>query len=107
MQSEIPFYYNTNLLRDPDLQTKIKKCKGQEKDVYEFFFSNIGTGFCWSEVKEKIGIDINSCSLKRAITNLKIKQFLIKTDQKVKSSDGGISHRYTFNKELLINNLPE
>ena len=100
-QTEIAFYYNTNQLKNEDLAKSIEKCKGQEKIIYEFFLNNLDTGYCWSEVRDRIGVDINACSLKRAITNLKIKGFLIKTEDRVISSDGGWSHRYKFNKNLL------
>mgnify|MGYP000861603597 CR=1 FL=1 len=100
-QIEIPFYYNTNKLRDPELQKQIDRCKKQEKDVYNFFLNNLGTGFCWSECQDKIGVEIKMCSIKRCLTNLKKKKFLLKTDDMVMSRDGGKSHRYIFNTELL------
>lgn len=100
-QLEVQFYYNTNQLKSDELARSIEKCKGQEKTVYEFFLNNLDSGYCWSEVLDRIGVNINACSLKRAITNLKIKGFLIKTEDRVMSKDGGLSHRYVFNKELL------
>ena len=100
-QLEVPFFYNTNKLRDSELQKQIDKCKKQEKDVYNFMLNNLETGFCWSELQDQIGVEIKMCSIKRCLSNLKIKGFLIKTEDRVMSKDGGLSHRYVFNKELL------
>jgi len=100
-QITIPFFYNTNQLKDAELQKRIEKCKGQEKDVYNFMLTHAGQGFNWSEVMNKIGIQMNECSLKRALSNLKKKTYLIKTDDRVMSASNELAHRYKFNEDLL------
>lgn len=87
------YYYNTTGQTGQTLIDFSGKAKSQEEMVYEIFKSNPNRGFSWNEVKQAIG-DINECSLKRCITNLKNAFKVEKTNEMVMTTAGRQAHRY-------------
>lgn len=100
-QLQIPYFYNTNKLKDPELQKRINRCKGEERQVYDLMIAQPQRGVCWFELRELLGTPINDCSAKRCLSNLKKKKYLIKTDEGAISPDKAWCHKYKFNVELL------
>lgn len=100
-QIQIPFFYNTTKLKDPELQARIDRCKGEERQVYDLMIANPERGVCWFELEALLGQTINECSAKRCLSNLKKKKYLIKTDDGAISPAKAWCHKYKFNIELL------
>lgn len=97
--TQTELFFNTTKLRDPELQQKIDKCKGQQKDIYNFFINRLGREFNWSDVMAEV--PMNECSLKRSISVLKKEGFLLMLDRKKKSTSGELAHLHTFNISIL------
>lgn len=87
-------YHNTTNQHGQTLICFEAKAKSQEETVYEVFKTNPDKGFSWSECKQMLKSDINECSLKRSITNLKNSFKISKTNELVMSACGRPAHRY-------------
>lgn len=66
--------------------------KSQEQLVYELYCSK-KVRMAWFEVKGFLG-DMNECSIKRCLTNLKTKGMLYKTGFKVLGTQGKPCYQY-------------
>lgn len=98
-QTEIPFFYNTNSTNGVELSDEIKKASGLERKVYDFFAANPDGKFIWSEVWTKLS-EPNECSLKRALSNLVKKGWLLKTDVLRRSIANKKAHEHQLNTDL-------
>lgn len=86
-------YYNTTNETGQTLIDFTSKAKSQEEIILEFFTNNRMESFTWSEISN-VFPNMNECSLKRSITNLKNDSKLIKTDEKGISKYGKPSYKY-------------
>lgn len=84
-------YYNTNEVSGQLLIQYNSEALTQEAMVLEIFVKH--KSLAWFQVQSFLP-DMNSCSLKRAITNLKKKGKLVKTDELITGSAGKQVHKY-------------
>lgn len=88
-------HHNTTHEKGQTLLNLESKAKAQEKiilEIFEFFCRPLA----WFEVKNLLVEEMNECSLKRALSNLKSEGKLIKTDIKVIGKTGRPSYQYKY-----------
>ena len=88
-------HHNTTNERGQTLLNFESKAKAQEKiilELFEFFCRPLA----WHEVEKLLVEEMNECSIKRALSNLKAEGKLIKTDIKVIGKTGRPSYQYKY-----------
>ena len=89
-------YYNTNGVSGQTLLAFEQRNSTQEAmvlTVYQFAMRPLA----WFEVERLLVEDMNACSIKRSITNLKSKGILVKTSNKVQGVYGKVCYQYQLN----------
>lgn len=88
-------HWNTTSERGQTLINFESKARTQERTILELF-----EFFCrplaWFEVQDLLVEEMNQCSIKRALSNLKAEGKLIKTDIKVIGKTGRPSYQYKY-----------
>ena len=86
-------HYNTTSEKGQTLINFESKAQNQERTILELF-----EFFCrpltWFEVQRLLVDEMNECSIKRSLSNLKTQGKLIKTDEKAIGNTGRPSYKY-------------
>lgn len=88
-------HYNTTSERGQTLINFESKAQTQERtilELFEFFMRPLS----WHECQALLVEDMNECSIKRCLSNLKAEGKLIKTDIKVIGKTGRPSYQYKY-----------
>lgn len=88
-------HYNTTNERGQTLINFESKAQTQERtilELFEFFMRPLS----WFEVQSLLVEEMNECSVKRSLSNLKAEGKLIKTDIKVIGKTGRPSYQYKY-----------
>lgn len=88
-------HYNTTNERGQTLINFESKAQTQERtilELFEFFMRPLS----WFEVQALLVEEMNECSVKRSLSNLKAEGKLIKTDIKVIGKTGRPSYQYKY-----------
>ncbi len=91
-------HYNTTNESGQTLMNFESKAKTQERtilELFEFFVRPLA----WFEVQRLLVEDMNECSIKRSLSNLKAEGKLLKTEEKAIGNTGRPSYKY----KLVIN----
>ena len=80
-------FYNTTNVTGQILIDFTSKAKSQEEMILEYFTNHSNESFTWTEIAN-VFPNINECSLKRSISDLKNSWKLIKTNEKGVSKYG-------------------
>lgn len=86
-------HYNTTNESGQILIDFNSKSKSQEEMIWDFFITHKLFAYTWAEVQNHFP-EMNECSLKRAITNLKNEGKLEKTSEKGVSKYGRPAYKY-------------
>jgi len=86
-------FYNTISTKGQTLINFSSKAQSQEDLILTVFKMSLRP-LAWFEVKNLLIEDMNDCSIKRSITNLKTKGILAKTSDMIQGTAGKPVHKY-------------
>jgi hypothetical protein len=94
-------FHNTNDEFSIDANKFNKACLKQEDAVLKFFCANIDESFTPFEVQGRVKLNCPITSIRRAITNLTLKGFLIKTNTQALGAYGKKNFNWKLNSEAM------
>lgn len=91
------FYHQTTNISNEEVEKESKKAESLEVRVLEFFKKHRNQEFIWSEVAEKMGLEVGQYgSVKRCISHLVRDKQIEKLETMEKSVFGGQSHKHVY-----------